>query len=107
MTFQVPCRLFPRPFTFAPDVLSALVVFEAEVDGLAQFALARPFRELNLGYQRRSDLSRLEFGLHLAAEGRFRDFQLHELAVQLFQDPVAEPGAHMADVSPSVVFPHS
>jgi hypothetical protein len=70
---------------------------------LAQFALARPFRELNLGYQRRSDPSGHEFVLHLAGQRRFRDFQLHELAVQLSQGLVAEPGANMADVSPSVV----
>jgi hypothetical protein len=77
--------LFPRPFAFAHDILRALVGSEAEVDGLAQFALARPFRELNLGYERRPDPSGHEFVLHLAGEGRLRDFQLHELAVQLFQ----------------------
>ena len=41
--------LFARTFSLAHDILRPLVGPEPEIDRLAQFALAGPFRELDLG----------------------------------------------------------
>ena len=55
-----------RTFSLAHDILRPLVGPEPEVDGLAQFALARPFGEFDLGNQRGLDPGRrglvLDFG---------------------------------------------
>src|SRR4051812_30892793 len=51
--------LFARSFSLAHDILRPLVGPEPEVDGLAQFALARPLREFDLGNQRGPDEGRV------------------------------------------------
>ena len=59
-----PAASFSRPCPFPDDVLRLLIGPKSEIDRLAQFPLAGPFRELHFGYQRRPDPSRGRFVLH-------------------------------------------
>ena len=61
--------LFARTFSLAHDILRPLVGPEPEVDGLAQFALARPLREFDLGNQRGLDPGRGGLVLHFGRKG--------------------------------------
>jgi putative phosphoesterase len=61
--------LFARTFSLAHDFLRPFVGPEPEIDGLAKFAFARPFREFHLGYQRRPDPGRGGLVLHFGRKG--------------------------------------
>src|SRR4051812_44509645 len=95
--------LFARPLLFANDVLGVFVGPQAEIDRLAQLALAGPLREFHFRDQRRTHPGRNPLILHLAREGRLGCLEPHELAVKLFENLVAEAGADVADVPPCTV----
>lgn len=61
--------LFARTFSLAHDILRPLVGPEPKVDGLAQFALARPLRKFDLGNQRGLDPGCGSLVLHFGREG--------------------------------------
>ena len=61
--------LLARTFSLTHDILRALVGPEPEVDGLAQFALARPLREFDLGNQRGPDPGRGGLVFHFGRKG--------------------------------------
>ena len=61
--------LLARTFSLTHDILRALVGPEPEVDGLAQFALARPLREFDLGNQRGPDPGRNGLVFHFGRKG--------------------------------------
>ncbi|MFK4521638.1 hypothetical protein AB7M63_008734 [Bradyrhizobium japonicum] len=61
--------LFARTFSLAHDILGPLVGPEPEIDRLAQFALACPLREFDLGNQRRLDPGRGGLVLHFGRKG--------------------------------------
>ena len=91
---------------FADHVLGPLVGSEAKVDRLPQFSFARPLRELHLRDQRWLDPRSDSLVLYPRGEGRSSRLQLDEPRVKLLQRIVVEPGAHAADVAPSVVLPY-
>jgi hypothetical protein len=73
-SFPLPVRaegslLLARTFSLTHDILRALVGPEPEVDGLAQFALARPLREFDLGNQRGPDPGRGGLVFHFGRKG--------------------------------------
>ena len=78
---------------------------KAEIDRLTQFSLASPFGELHLGHQRWPDPRGDVFVLNFGGEGRSCGLQLDELAVEVLQHLMTEPGPHVADVAPGVPLP--
>src|SRR3954447_15620411 len=100
----VSVALCSRPLRFANDVLGVFVGPQAEIDRLAQFALAGPLRELHFRDQRRTHPGRDLLILHLGGERGLACLEPHELAVKLFENLVTEAGADVADVPPCVAF---
>src|SRR5436305_1306522 len=62
----VSAALFSRPLLFANDVLGVFVGPQAEIDWLAQLALAGPLREFHFRDQHRTNPGRNPLILHLA-----------------------------------------
>src|SRR6185312_15650398 len=96
--------LFARPTLFANHVLGLFVGPQAEIDRLAQLALAGPLGELHFRDQRRMHPGRDLLILHLGWERGLACLEPHELAVKLFENLVAEAGADMTDVPPCIAF---
>jgi hypothetical protein len=61
--------LFARTFSLAHHILGPLIGPEPEIDGLTEFALAGPLRELHLGNQRGPDPRRDGLVFHFGRKG--------------------------------------
>src|SRR5436190_5193372 len=99
-------RSAARFLTLARYLFSPLIGSKSEINGMAHFTFARPFRELHFCDQLRFDPGGYSFVLHSSDKRRLRGFNLRELAVQISKHLVTKASPDMPDVSPTVFLPH-